>query len=349
MKTADVVIIGGGVIGSAILLEAARQGVGQAVLLEKSTFATGSTGKSGGFLRVYHTDPAMSDLAVPSFPEFLEIGAHIGYVRTGLLMLEPADRLEAMDREVRRLQELGCEVERLTMEEGAARFPGMNWSGVGGAVYELQGGYADPVLTTRFWIKEARARGAMALEGTEVVEILQENGQVTGVRTNRGVIETRNVILAAGAWSARLVQSLGLELPVRSKTIQIHFLKRPDEAEGHPAFLDDTTDVYSRPDQFGTSLVGLPVDEWDIDPDRPVPADDAVRLRQAAAQRLPWSADAMVAGGRRSFDGYTPDGRGVLRAAEGMQGLHYAAGWSGGGYKLAPEIARRVMKEILQK
>ncbi|KEO82583.1 NAD(P)/FAD-dependent oxidoreductase [Tumebacillus flagellatus] len=346
MQTADVVIIGGGVIGAAILHEVARSGLGRAVLLEKSTFGAGSTGKSGGFLRVYHTDSFLSDLAAASFHEFLELRAHIGYVRTGLLMLEKAERVTEMEREVERLTKLGHNLQSLSGSEGAERFGGLEWQGVGGAVYEPDGGYADPVLTTRFWIKEARSRGALASEGTQVLEILHDNGRVTGVRTNRGVIQTSCVVLAAGAWSAELLRPMGIQLPVRSKTIQIHFLMRPEEAVEHPAFLDETTDIYARPDQSGLSLVGLPVDEWDIDPDLSVPADDAVRLRQASAKRLPWSESAWVSGGRRSFDGYTPDGRGLLKPADEVQGLLYAVGWNGGGYKLAPEIARRVVQDI---
>jgi len=346
MRTADVVIIGGGVVGASILHHLASQGVRQAVLLEKGRLASGSTGQSGGFLRVYHPDPVLSDLAAESFPAFLnfeaEVGESCGYVRTGLLYLEPAERAAQMRAGAERLQARGAELE--VVEAGAlqARFPSLRLEDASCAVYEPQGGYADPVRTTNAWIRSAREAGARAYEGTEVEAILTEKGAVSGVRTNLGTIFTRQVVVAAGAWSGQLLEPLGVQASVRSKRIQIQFHAWPEGTEHpHPAFLDDITDLYARPEPNGVSLIGYPVEEWDFDPDLPVPVQPSSELARLAPSRFPQFAQAQLIGGRRSFDGYTPERRGLLGASE-VQGLILATGWSGGGYKLAPAIGRRV-------
>lgn len=342
MQSAEAVIIGGGVIGAAALHALAARGE-RAVLLEQSRFGTGATGQSGGFLRVYHTDPFLTELAAESFGFFLEHREEVGYRQTGLLYLEAEEQIERMRAEAERLG-----LAFLTAAEGAQRFPAVQWDGVGGAVYEPEGGYADPVRTTRFLIERARELGALACEGTRVRRILTEQGRVTGVETSLGTVHTDHVVLATGAWTPQFAQALGLQLPLRSKTIQVHVYKRPPGAALHPAFLDDTTDLYARPEAGELSLIGLPVDEWDIDPDVPQGVDlaGARRTAEVAAKRLAWIDEATLSGGRRSFDAYTPDMRGILEQSADLQGLILATGWSGAGFKLAPAIGQRVANLI---
>ncbi|TCP59423.1 glycine/D-amino acid oxidase-like deaminating enzyme [Tumebacillus sp. BK434] len=346
MQRAAAVIIGGGVVGAAALHALAQRGVQHAVLFEQGRFGNGATGQSGGFLRVYHTDKFLTELAAESFPFFLRHREEVGYRQTGLLYLELEARVAAMQAEAQRLG-----LEFLPAAAGAVRFPELKWEGVGGAVYEVQGGYADPVRTTRFLIEQARECGALACEGTRVQRILTAGGRVTGVETSTGIVHTEHVVLATGAWTPRLAAGLGLQLPVRSKTIQVHFYKRPSGAALHPAFLDDTTDLYARPEAGGLSLIGLPVDEWDIDPDllQGVDLAGAERTSKVAAKRLDWIHDATLSGGRRSFDAYTPDLRGILKPSVEIEGLILATGWSGAGFKLAPAIGERVANMIVPR
>jgi sarcosine oxidase subunit beta len=354
MKTADVVVIGGGVIGTAIAYVLATQGISNVVLLEKGRFASGSTRQSGGFLRIYHPDSFLSDLAAEGIQAFLrfkeEVGESCGYVRTGLLYLESPERLKMMVQEVERLNtQYGLSLEILTPLSGAKHFSTLNWQGVGGAVYEKDGGYADPILTVFAWVRRARELGVTSCEGTQVEEIIVEKGRVIGVRTTIGIISTPCVVLAAGAWSGKFAASLGLHLPVRSKCIQVHFFKKPSPQISHPTFIDDTTNIYAREEPGCLSLIGYPVEEWDIDPDVSEPANwtDAQRTCEIAAERLPWVKEALLSGGRRSFDAYTPTCRGILRFSSDIRGLMLATGWSGGGFKLAPGVAKRVAKLIL--
>lgn len=353
METVDVVIIGGGVVGAATLYALAASGYKKVMLLEKNRFASGSTGKSGGFIRVYHTDPWLSDLAGESFSTFLDyeakMGQSCGYVQTGVLFFEPHDRVEIMQDEVKRLnQKFRYSIEVLTPEEGKAQFSDFDWQGIGGVVHEARAGYADPVRTTQGWIDRARELGTQACEGVFVENILTECGRIIGITSSLGRIACDVVILAAGAWSAPLLQGLGPQLPVRSKAIQIYFFQRPVSASVHPTFLDNTTDLYGRTERGGLSLIGYPVEAWDFDPDEVQPVDwsTAPKVQSIAGQRFPWVNQASVVGGRRGFDGYTPNYRGILEVSTDLKGLIIATGWSGGGFKLAPGIAQRIVRMI---
>lgn len=355
MKTrADVVVIGGGVIGAAVASALADHGMNDAIVLEKGRLASGSTGQSGGFLRVYHPDSVLSDLAAEGMPAFLrfkeEVGESCGFVKTGLLYLESPERVNQMVQEVDRLnRHYGLSLEVITPQSGTERFPTLNWHGIGGAVYEPDGGYADPLIAVAAWVRRARELGVTVCEGTRVEEIQVERGKITGVKTTAGTISSPCIVLAAGAWSVQIAKSLGLHLPIRSKCVQFHFFKRASPRINHPTFIDDTTNIYAREEPGYLSLIGYPVEEWDIDPDlfNPVNWVEAERTRKAAANRLPWLEDALISGGRRSFDAYTLERRGLLGFSSEISGLLLASGWSGGGFKLAPAVGQRVAKLIL--
>jgi glycine/D-amino acid oxidase-like deaminating enzyme len=353
-STAEVVVVGGGVIGAAILHELATHGIKNSILLEKGYFAGGSTGYSGGILRIYHPDTFLSDLAAESFETYLrfeeEMGETCRYTQTGLLYFEPESRTPKVIKEIERLNGNGYQLEIIKSTKEKKRFPTINWEGIGTAIYEPSAGFADPVLATRAWIRKARELGAMACEGIQVKEVLVEKNRVVGVNTNVGVIHSPLIIMAAGAWSTALLANLDISLPVRSKCIQVFFLDRQKKIEQHPSFIDDTTGLYGRPESQKLSLIGYPIDEWDINPDliQTIDLKGFETLQEISEKRLSWFQKALLSGGRRSFDGYTPDNRGILKYSSRIDGLLIATGWSGGGFKMAPGIARRVINLILQ-
>ncbi|MDP5274709.1 NAD(P)/FAD-dependent oxidoreductase [Chengkuizengella axinellae] len=348
----NIVVIGGGVVGASILYQLAKNGYSSSTLLEKNQFASGSTSKSGGFIRIYHTDSYLTELARNSFQTFVnfneEFDCSCGYIKTGLLNLVPSSRMEKVFYEVEELKKQGCNIEFLSFEEGKERFPSLKWDGIGAAVHEPNGGYADPLLTTRAWIQKGRSLGAMALEGIEVNEIMHTNKKIVGIDTSIGFIQADVVILAAGAWSDKFVKQLGLDYSIRSKHIQIQYFKRPESSSTPPAFIDNVTDLYSKPEQGGLQLIGYPMNEWDINPDesKAIHFNETKRVKEIAEQRFDWMDQSMFSGGRLSFDGYTPHEKGIIEAVPGMDGLILAAGWSGGGFKLSPAIGKRVIRII---
>ncbi|MGQ0772941.1 MAG: NAD(P)/FAD-dependent oxidoreductase [Pseudonocardiales bacterium] len=357
MASPRIAIVGGGVGGAAILEALTRAGIGQLTLFEKEYASAGATGLSGGLVRVYHTDPFLSNLAAESVPglRLLDraLSSSIGYVQAGSLYLEADHRVPRMLEEVERLREC-CDrppyewpLRVLLPDEGKARFPAFEWAGVGAAVYEELAGYASPRQTTKALLNLAISRGAEVAEGIPVIEIQTRRGRVVGVRLASSsfapdVVAADIVVVAAGAWSRDLLKGLGLAVPLRTKRIQYNFL-RVAGAPRHPAFIDDTTGVYGRPHELDTSLIGMGLDEWDVSlgPTAINPVTSAA-IHDAAIQRAPWLKGATVAGGVSGFDAYTPDGHALLGFDDQVQGLFLATGWSGGGFKMALGIGQRV-------
>jgi len=347
-----IAIIGAGVGGAAILEAVTRAGIGQPTLFEKECASAGATGLSGGLVRVYHTDAFLSDLAAESVPglRLLDraLSSSIGYVQAGSLYLEADHRVPRMRDEVERLRgRCGWPLRVLLPDEGKARFPAFEWAGVGAAVYEEFAGYASPRQTTKALLSLATSRGAVVAEGTRVLEIHTRGGRVAGVRVASSSFAAESfvadiVVVAAGAWSRDLLTGLGLAAPLRSKRIQYNIFQ-VSGAPRHPAFIDDTTGVYGRPHEPGTSLIGKALDEWDVSL-RPMAVNPltSAAIYDAAIGRAPWLKGARTTGGVSGFDAYTPDGHALLGFDDQIEGLFLATGCSGGGFKMALGVGQRV-------
>ncbi|MGH3979774.1 MAG: NAD(P)/FAD-dependent oxidoreductase [Pseudonocardiaceae bacterium] len=347
MSGPRIAVVGGGVSGAAILEALTRAGIGRPTLFEKAGVAAGATGLSGGLVRVYHTDPFLSDLAADSVPGLRRLDAALsssmGYVQAGSLYLEAEHRVRRMREEVERLRgRCDWPLRVLLPDEGKARFPAFEWAGVGAAVYEERAGYASPRQTTKALLSLATSRGAVVAEGTPVIGIRARRGRVAGVRLPSSSFAADIVVVAAGAWSRDLLTGMGLAVPLRSKRVQYNLFRVPG-APRHPAFIDDTTGVYGRPHEPGTSLIGMALDEWDVAL-RPAAIDPSTSaaIHDAAQQRASWLKGATVAGGASGFDAYTPDGHALLGFDDQVEGLFLATGWSGGGFKMALGVGQRV-------
>lgn len=359
-KTFDVVIVGGGVIGASLFAQMSNTAGVNIALLEKSSFGlSGPTVKSGGMLRTYHPDSYLSDLALESMPHFMEFeeryGGSCGYNQTGLVIFEPAHRLDAVKREVDRINRTARVLEWRYGHEAIRDFGhAFRANDQDLVIFEARAGYASPVSATKAWINYGREYGHTAVEGTAVHSIVVENGKVVGVETSVGSLETRSVIIAAGAWSKRLLEDVqGLSTPLRVKAIQMNSFTRPMHQQALIPFIDYTNDLYGKPEEGSACAIGLPVAKWDFDPDVEVELDAAhlEHIRESAAIRFPWLEGAPSAGGKRSFDAYTADGRGWNGDCENIKGLYVCTGWSGGGFKIAPAVAKRLairLKAYLQ-
>ncbi|WP_368493403.1 NAD(P)/FAD-dependent oxidoreductase [Bacillus pseudomycoides] len=345
--SADVVIIGGGIIGAAIQYYLTKQNITNTILLEKNSFSSGSTGQSGGFIRVYHNDPYLTEIAKEGINDFFSISEEVKFKQTGMLYVENETQHIKMEKQIGELKKSGHKISILSSEVLKKEFEFINLPKNSCVAYEEQAGYISPSLATNTWIETSKTKGALACEGIEVKEILMDNNCVVGVKTSYGTIYCKHIVVAAGAWSGNILDTIGIKIPVRSKIIQIHFFDGIGQKD-HPIFIDDSTGLYGRPDNLGTSLVGYPVDKYDIDPDKKMSIDpnDLEKMLQNSKSRLPYLNKNLFIGGRRSFDAYTSDNRGIIEQFPQAEGLIVATGWSGGGVKLAPGIGKRIAKMI---
>ncbi|MCZ6596005.1 MAG: FAD-binding oxidoreductase [Planctomycetota bacterium] len=234
---ARILIVGGGVMGTAIALKAAQRAdpLSQpVVLLERSELAAGSSGRSGAILRQLYADPEVAVMARESLREYAGFETRtlrpIGFRRTGVLSLAgPAEPewIERLERMIADLISIGIEIQRVEADEIRKILPGVRVHAETIGAWEQGGGVVDPRKTVDAFAALARTYGAITRIGAGVRAIVVEGGCVARVETDEGVYEAEQVVICAGPWSRRLLADAGVDLPLRVVRPENHFLGLP--------------------------------------------------------------------------------------------------------------------------
>lgn len=358
-ETADVVIIGGGVMGASIAYHLAKQGSGQVMLLERQALCSGTSGRSGAIVRQHYSNDFTIRMARESLAVFQHfddvIGGDCGFLTTGMIVMTDTQGAEALHANVKMQQEQGVETQLVSQAEVREVAPGYNGEGVELACYEPETGVADPMATTHCFAQRARDYGVSIREFVAVTQILTAGGRVTGVRTSPGDVHAPVVVLAANVWSVGLAQSLGISLPIMPTRHPMVALRRPDDFGGrmglHAVGLDLARQVYLRPDIGGVTLVGSTENVLvSSDPDmyaQGLSEQEIAHFRMMAAGSMPVLARAVPRGGWAGIYDDTPDYHPILDRLPGYEGLYCAAGFSGHGFKLSPVVGQWMAQFVL--
>ena len=356
--TADVVVVGAGVQGASLAFHLAQRGVRVAVV-ERSAVAAGATGRSSGFVRMHYDLAVESALAWASFPYFTAWAEHVGsgdpgFVDCGFLQLADDADAAALRANVAAQQALGIATSVVSPSVISDLVPGIALDGIVAGAYEPLSGYADPSGTAAGLMAAATRLGATLSAGVRASAILAKGGRVTGLATDKGDIDAPVVVIAAGAWSAVLAATAGVNVPMEPwRHDTAYFGLPPDRPSAIPVVLDRPGAVYFRPEGRDLLLVGLEThNELGGSPDRPVDVGDPGFIEVAAdrlCRRVPWMAMGDVRSSHGGQDGITPDQRAILGpvGAEGPDGLWLACGFSGTGFKTAPAIGASMTEWIL--
>jgi len=361
-ETADILIIGGGVMGTSIAYHLARQGKQggeRVVVLERQAICCGTTGRSGAIVRQHYSNDFTIRMAKESLSVFQRfddlVGGDCGFITTGMIVMTNEQGAAALQANVQMQQEQGVKTYLLNGSEVGQAAQGYNGEGVALACYEPDAGVADPMATTYCFAQRARDYGAVIREGVTVTHILQQHGNVTGVRTVNGDILAPIVILAANAWSRPLAQTAGIALPITPTRHPMLSLRRPQDFGGrqglHAVGLDITRQIYFRPDLGGVTLVGSTEDVLAAsDPDhysQGLSEEEIAHFRSSAAGGIPALARAVTRGGWAGIYDDSPDYHPILDRIEPYTGLYCAVGFSGHGFKLSPIVGRWMAAFIL--
>ena len=354
---ADIVIIGGGVMGASIAYHLARERSEKITLLERRGIGTGTTGRSGAIVRQHYSNDFSTRMALHSLMVFQHfdalVGGDCGFMTTGLIVMIDEQGKDALRTNVQMQQQQGVDTCLLDPGEIADAAPGYSSEGIALACYEPSAGVADPVATTSCFAQRARAHGALIYEETTVTRILTEGERVTGVETTRGEIVVPVVVLAANVWSPALAGPLGIALPIRATRHPMLSLRRPNDFGGrhelHAVGLDLTREIYLRPDSGGITLIGSSENVLEpSDPDnyaQGLSEAEIADFRERASGSIPALARAVPRGGWAGIYDDTPDFHPVLDCL--YEGLYCAAGFSGHGFKLSPIIGQWMAHYIL--
>lgn len=356
MQASDVVIIGGGINGAAIAFNLAERGV-KVTLVEKSSIASGPTGRSVGIIRQHYSNAITAKMALRAlriFQNFEDaVGGHCDFVQTGFLLASSAAELEVLEANVAMQRSIGIDARVLTTQELRELEPDLDTRGIVAAAYEPEAGYADPHSTTMAYVNRAEELGAEIHTGTRVDSLVEESGRVTGVRTDGGLLPAGAVVLAAGPWSAGLAAGAGIDLPVTPYRSDVCYFERAPEMSCNSIFIDSSVGLYVRPESGRLLLVGSvetkAVDAPAIDPDRfseVLDFDFVGTCAERLTRRYPAMAQGTSAGGYASLYDITPDWHPILGRLPMLDGLYCATGSSGHGFKLAPVVGE-VMASLI--
>jgi sarcosine oxidase subunit beta len=346
-ETADVVVIGGGVIGASTAFHLTNAGVKRVSLLERGQIGAGATGKSHSLVRMHYTNPHDATLAQRSLPYFHHWSDLVGagdpyFVRTGFFRLVAPTDEPALRANDAMLRDVGVNTRLVDAREIAEIDPGCAVADVGLAAWEPDSGYADPVATAEGFALAAEQRGATIRRDVTVTGIATAGERVTGVATTAGPIATETVLVAAGAWSSALLAPLGVALDLTTKRIPVAVFRRPTvERRPQATILDGIANVVIRPDGEADTLVAIAFDPDPVDPeayDESVSATFVADARRRLTARRPAMRDAAMRGGWSGAVALSPDGHIILDRAPSHTGLYLAVGCSGTNFKTAPAI-----------
>jgi sarcosine oxidase subunit beta len=353
MDTADVVVVGGGVVGVSAAYHLAAAGAGRVLLLERSTaLGTGSTGAcAGGFRHQFSSavNIRLSQASVPMIVGFEEEhGRSFDVWRDGYLFLIRGEDRWAEHRAAADLQRsLGVDVQLLEAGEALALAPGISLEGVLGAAFCPQDGIADPAGLTEGYAAAARDAGAELVAEVEVSAVLVAADRVTGVRTPAGDVSAPVVVNAAGPWAGALAETAGVSLPLepipRTVVTTGSFPGRP---ERRTLVIDAETSFYFHREGDGVLMGMGGVDErpsFSLEVDDRFVADE---LLPTAVRIFPPIEEAGIRSSWVGLYEMTPDRHPIVGRSP-VEGFFLANGFSGHGFQHAPVVGKLLAELIV--
>ena len=351
---ADVIVIGGGIVGTAIAYYLAKRGVDDVLLLEKGLLGEGSTGKCAGGIRTQFSTEINIRLSLLSrkvFDRFEdEFLVDPEFHESGYLFLAGEDREWKVLNENRALTaSLGLDVELLSPAEISAKWPFIRTDDLLGGSYTGYDGYAGPYEVLQGFAKGARRFGARIREGVEVTGITYGRKGVSGIITTSGErVKSSVVVNAAGPHASRIASMAGLDLPVRPLRRQVFFTDAFDEIpEQFPMIIDLGRGWYMRREGKGLLLSGPQDKESSFNTNVDFEAQEWTAER--SVHRAPVLEKARLA--RRGWAGLysiSPDHHAILGTFPERPGFICANGFSGHGFQHSPATGMLVAELITE-
>ena len=350
-NTADIVIIGGGVMGASTAYHLAMRGAKNVVLLEKEEFfGTGATGRCAGGVRYQFSTEINVRLSLESLPMIErfkeELGQDVDYRQCGYLLIATTEQDAAtFQRNVELQNSLGVQTQLLSGEDVRARLPLMEFDDAIAGTFHQKDGIVDPNSVVAGYIRAAQKLGAKAITRAEVTGIQLRGERIKAVETTQGVIETRTVLNAAGPWAGLIGQMAGVQIPivpVRRQMFTTNTLK--EIPEDFPFVIDFAQSLYFHREGDGL-LIGMSNQNEKPGFDQTVDEEFEVKNFEAAVERMPLLERASRASHWAGLYEVTPDAHPIFGGSP-VEGFTICTGFSGHGFMHGP-VAGKLMAEYI--
>ena len=360
----EVLIVGGGIWGLSTAYHLAKFGQKDILVLERNdAIAEETTPQAAGLVGQIRSSAIMLNAiryALELFSEFpKETGHDPGLRQTGSLMVAlTPERMDAYARQIERSHRNGIEADFISHAEMARLAPALDPTKIEGGYFVPSDGYVDPQQCAHAYAAAAKDLGVQIQLNTPVLGFWQRNGEILGVETKNGPIESNHLVITAGPWGASLAKAVGVTSavqPIRHQRART--VATPGIPDHHPAVRVTDVSCYLRPDKGGylygffeptpvsIDLEAMPADfrTGDIEPPVEVMAEAQRRL----APTFPILKDLEIAEYRRGITTFAPDGAYLIGPVPGIDRLYLATGCAALGIAGSPAVGRWLANWII--
>ena len=360
----EVLIVGGGIWGLSTAYHLAKFGQKDVLVIERNDeVAAETTPQAAGLVGQIRSSTTMLQAiryALELFAQFpKETGHDPGLRQTGSLMVAlTPERMDAYVRQIERSHRNGIEADFVSHSEMARLAPGLDVAQIEGGYFVPNDGYVDPRQCAHAYAAAAKDLGVQIQLNTPVIGFWQRNGEILGVETENGLIESNHIVITAGPWSAGIAKAVGATIsaqPIRHQRVRT--VPTPGIPDHHPAVRVTDVSCYLRPDNGGylygffeptpvsIDLESMPADfrTSDIEPPVAVMAEAQRRL----VPTFPMLENLEIAEYRRGITTFAPDGAYLIGPVPRIDRLYLATGCAALGIAGSPAIGRWLAKWII--
>ncbi len=368
MRDADVIIVGGGIMGCSIAWQLGKRGK-KVLILEQNDVAAGSAGATDGVVGYHTKQPGPQlDLAVQSIQMFNDIQKELGneiefdFSAGGLQPAEDQVQYDLLNEIATRQRESGIDIHMISAEEACSLEPQLAGD-IAGALYCPTSGKINPLNLTMAYARAAKKEGAVIQTETKVKGFIIENGQVKGVQTDKGDYYSDVIVNAAGSWAGKVGELADLALPIKPRKGQLavtepvgFFMKATVQCARYniikfwPDRIKDErvlrlgASLSIEQTENGGMIIGATREFAGYEKENTFEAIDVMMKR--AIRFFPALENIDVIRFFSGFRPYTPDGLPLLGEMANLKGFYVAAGHEGDGIALSP-VTGKLLAELI--
>ncbi len=361
---AQIVIIGGGIVGCSTAYHLTRSGYTDVVLLERKELGSGTTWAAAGLVAQLRQNQEMTNLAKYATQLYAtleeETGVATGWVEAGAIgVCQTEDRRREWLRGSAMARAFGIDMHEISLKEAEDMVPGLSTEGLVSAFYLPKDGQTNPLETTQALAKGARMKGATIIENTLVTDIKMKNGAVCGVSTDAGDIACEIVINCAGMWGRKVGKMVGASLPLAAAE-HMHAITKP--IEGMPTVFPCVRDfdgrTYFKSEVGGILFGGFEkiAKPWGI---KGIPDafkfselsedwDQFEEFMECGLERFPALEDAEIRHLSVVPESFTPDNAFMVGEAPGIKNFFVGVGMNSVGIASAAGVGRAITQWVDQ-